>query len=175
VNHLNKKNTKNKKDVQIKSYIYGTNEENTTLHLQINKDNIDFIHLTIHLAPEWLTSGENDNGIIHIYKDIYEKYVSKRKRNLIYAIYHIEHPVNKPHSLHFNITHGYSTILHKDATKDFNSAVTTYDTEIQQEMDVITNVLNKIFDEDNINYYIGDYHKNTLLLLIIQLHKNLLY
>ncbi len=26
-------------------------------------------------------------------------------------------------------------------------------------MDVITCVLNKLFDEDNIHYYIGDYHK----------------
>lgn len=34
-----------------------------------------------------------------------------------------------------------------------------YDADIKKEMDVITTVLNRLFDEDDIDYYIGDYHK----------------
>lgn len=145
--------------VDIISYIYGTNTGNTTLHLQIKKQKKDFIHLSIHLAPGWLTSGTKDNGIVHIYKDIYDTNVYKKKKYLLYAIYRLEHPPNKPGSLQFSIDHGYSTTSYPSASPNFNSDIKQYDSEVKQEMDVITNVLNKLFDEDNIDYYIGDYHK----------------
>jgi len=154
---LNKK--LNNTDVYIESSIYGTNKNNTTLQLKIIKNGEDFIHLSIHLAPGWLTAGLNDNGIVHIYKDIYNTHVSKKKKYVLYAIYRLEHPPNKSDSLQFSIDHGYSTTSYPLASSNFNSDIKQYDKEVKKEMDVITNVLNKLFDEDNIDYYIGDYHK----------------
>jgi len=145
--------------VNITSFVYGTKRSDTTLHLQIKKENEDFIHLSMHMAPEWLSTGEKDNGIVHIYKDVYEKYVSKRKAYTLYAIYSLSHPPNKPNSLIFSITQGYSTSLYPSAPSSFQSAIVKYDDDVKREMDIITIVLNKLFDEDNIDYYIGDYHK----------------
>lgn len=55
--------------VEIKSEIYDTNINDSTLHLQIVKNNIDFIHLTIHLVASTINS--NKDGLIHISKNIY--------------------------------------------------------------------------------------------------------
>ena len=53
----------------VTSSVYGTNKNNTTLYLQIKKYGKDFIHLTIHMAPNTLPSKEQHSGIVHIFKD----------------------------------------------------------------------------------------------------------
>ncbi len=71
----------NNNNIHIFSEVYGINDRNTSLFLIIKKQNEDFIHLTIHLAPEWLSSGLKDKGVIHIVKDIYNKSIH-RKNNI---------------------------------------------------------------------------------------------
>ena len=58
-------------NVLIESEVYGYTRKNSTLHLLIKKNNIDFIHLTIHISPEDLPP--QHSTMIHISKDIYKK------------------------------------------------------------------------------------------------------
>ncbi len=53
-------------NIEIKSEVYNIDENKPTLHLQIIKNNIDFIHLSIHLITNELKP--KDNGIIHFKK-----------------------------------------------------------------------------------------------------------
>lgn len=150
-------------DVEIKSEVYGINHNNTSLFLIVRKNNEDFIHLTIHLAPDWLSSGLKDKGVIHIVKDVYNKSIHGKKQYLLSAIYYLEHPINKPDSLTFTIAYGHPTPSYPTATPEYISDIAKYDKEVEEEMDVITRVLNKLFDEDNVEFYIGNYHKKYLI------------
>jgi hypothetical protein len=134
-------------NVLVESEVYRYTRKNSTLHLQIKKNNKDFIHLTIHISPDDLPP--QHSTMIHISKDIYKEMAipSKLKRTL-YALISIKQPIDKPNSLEFSIADGYNTV-------DVPNAY-LYDPEIQKEMNVIITVLNKIFDENNKEYYIGN-------------------
>jgi hypothetical protein len=130
-------------NITIKSEVYGHNVKNSTLYLGIQKNNKDFVHLTIHLTSQSLDSKKN--GMIHFYKDIYNRIHPTISKKDVYALIFVKSVKNT--SLHFSIQYGYDT-----------SNITVpesliYDSEIQQEMNSITTVLNRIFDEDD-DYYI---------------------
>lgn len=134
-------------NVLVESEIYGYTRKNSTLHLQIKKNDKDFIHLTIHISPDDLPP--QYSTMIHISKDIYkERTIPSKLKRTLYALIAINQPIDKPNSLEFSIGYGYNTV-------DVSNAH-IYDPEIQQEMNVIIAVLNKIFDENNKEYYIGD-------------------
>ena len=133
-------------NINLTSYVFGENKNNSTLIFIISKNNKDYIHLSIHLSLQYLKP--EDTGMIHIYKDIYEPNVSNRKQRLLYALISVEKPKNKPKSLEFSIADGYNT---NPIIKD----VELYDKDIQKEMNVIISVLNKLFDETNKEYYVG--------------------
>lgn len=132
--------------ITVSNEVHGTDKNDSTLHLQLKKDGIDFIHLTIHLVVH--TIHPQDSGMIHIAKNIYKKKNSRSTKIKSYAIILVEQPPGKPDSLHFSIGDGYNTPHVKNAN--------VYDSIIQQEMDVIITVLNRIFDENNNEFYIGN-------------------
>lgn len=139
-------------DINIISDAYGENN-NPTLYLGIIKDNKELLHLTIHLAIRNLNP--EHSGIIHISKNIYKSQFSRKnpRQKKLYALINIKQPTNKLNSLKFSIANGYNT-------KNINTAY-LYDTELQQEMDVIIAVLNRLFDETNTRCYIGDSRGKT--------------
>jgi len=94
------------------------------------------------------------DGMIHIMKDIYTVKRSCRNIDKYYALIRVEQPPNS-NSLHFSIASGYDT-----PDSPFAS---TYEKEVQQEMDVIINVLNKIFDADNKVYFVGNDEMRVVL------------
>jgi hypothetical protein len=150
------------KNVEIKSYIYNTSAQDSTLHLQIAKNGIDFIHLSMHLVPK--TINVDKAGLIHIKKDIYRKMkVSYRENNRLYALITVEQPKGKPNSLVFSIDKDYykTNVSHITNTSKL-------DVEINKEMEVIIAVLNRLFDESDTEHYIGDKDK----LLPINLNNN---
>lgn len=87
--------------ISIDSILYGETKKNPTLLLIIKKDNIDFIHLSIHLCIKGLNP--KGSGIIHLYKDIYNinKYNKTINRRDFYSIISVKVPENKPNSLIF--------------------------------------------------------------------------
>lgn len=142
----------------VKSSVYGYNKDNTTFNLKICKYHKKYIHLSIHLSPNSLKA--KDNGMIHIYKDIYKQLNKNVPRRGLYALISVKQPPHKSHSLEFSIADGYSTPNAKNASY--------YDPDIQKEMDVIITVLNRIFDENDSEFYIGNItpiHKKTNLVL----------
>jgi hypothetical protein len=139
----------NTTNITIKSEVYGQTKENSTLYLKIFKNNQEFIHLTIHLVPDTLNPAAD--GMIHFFKDIFKYKVSSRKRYKLYAPILVIEPVNKPNSLEFSIASGYTTPAVANAA--------TYDPELQQEMDAIISVLNRMFDEKDTELYIGNSDK----------------
>jgi hypothetical protein len=158
-------------NVKILSYVYGETKENSTLFLQIKKNNKDFIHLTIHLIPRNLNP--DLAGIIHIDKNIYKIKSKNKIKNKSYALIYVNRPINKQRSLEFSIADGYTTLGVTNANK--------YDSEIQKEMNIIITVLNRLFDEDNQEYYIGNkniiypiHNKTNLVLNNINKHTSLI-
>ena len=126
-----------------------------TLHLRINKDDKDLLHLSIHLSPQ--SFRPQDTGVIHIVKNIYSIHhpsaLSKKVlKKLKAALITVHEPIDKPNSLEFAIGDGYTT-----SSELLNTDI--YDPILQQEMDVILTVLNRLFDEDNKEYYIGNKDK----------------
>ena len=136
--------------------VYGENKDNSTLYLGIIKNGIDFIHLTIHLSIKTLEN--HSAGMIHISKDIYPKGKYKnrntgkktQKPKTPYAPIFVESP--SPHSLHFSIPVQYYTTSEVSSPK--------YDPEIKEEMDVIITVLNRLFNENDKHFYIGNHMNN---------------
>jgi len=128
--------------VDIVSQVYDDNQRYNFL-LEIKKNNKRFVHLSIHLSPE--TFDPKLNGVIHIFKNFYKRKKSKTMKPKIYALIGVTQ--HKPKSLKFSIDDGYTTGFVNDPL---------YDPEIQQEMDVIITVLNRLFDEDNDEFYIGN-------------------
>jgi hypothetical protein len=135
-------------NITIKSFVFGTNNSDSTLLLEINKNSKALLHISIHLVANQLKP--ENAGLIHFFKNIHK---IKKKKNiihkpLVYALIKVEKPINKPKSLKFSIANGYTT----------NKRITNagkYDTELQNEMNVIITVLNRLFDEDNKNFYVG--------------------
>lgn len=132
----------------VESLVYGTNKMNTTFQLMIKKYDKNFIHLTIHLAPEYLKVGKKDSGMVHIVKDIYAPIISGKKDYLLHSIYTIEKVLGKSRSLHFSIQRRYSTPYNHDI-------INHYDDEVKKEMNVITAILNQLFDEEDKEHYVG--------------------
>ena len=137
-------------NITIESMAYGVEKDNTTLLIVIKKNNTDFIHLTIHLSPKELGFTFKSTGIFHIVKDIYQKRITGKKDYLIKSMYAVYQPPGKPHSLQFRIKERYTT-------PELVSNTNIYDDEVKQEMDVLTTVLNQLFDEDDREHYVGDY------------------
>jgi hypothetical protein len=138
----------------VHSSVYGTDDRNSTLQLMIKKRGNDFIHLTIHLAPEYFKTDERDAGMVHVVKNVYKSVASTRQQHYLRAIYAIEKIQDKPHSFHFSIQQRYDT-------PHIHNTVDQYDNEVKQEIDVMTAVLNQIFDETNDNY-VGSAHPEPI-------------
>lgn len=133
-------------NITVNSKVFGENRQDSSLLLVIAKNGKDLIHITIHLSPKYLTP--RASGMIHIVKNVIkQRKLNKLLQPLTYALIAVHQPPGKPHSLEFSIADGYETAGINGANK--------YDREIQQEMDVILTVLNRLFDEDNAEYYIG--------------------
>lgn len=154
-------------NVTIESKVYGMEKNNSTLLLHIKKNEIPFIHLSIHLAPKYMYNEHSSSGFVHIVKDIYMNYdINPYMECLIKTVYGILQPEEKPHSLYFipylrkcTREQLHSISVHPSRNKtDLIKAVDIYEDDIQQEMKVITTVLNKMFDEDDPEHYVGDYN-----------------
>lgn len=149
----------NNTNIKITSEIYNTSSDDSTLHLQIIKNGIDFIHLSIHLVPK--TINPNNDGLIHIFKNIYKpkgetnktKTVTRSRKNRLYALISVNEPEGKPHSLEFSIDNNY----YKTNVPNITNSIET-DKEINKEMNVIITVLNRLFDEND-ELYIGNKDK----------------
>lgn len=76
--------------ITISSDVYGYDSKNSTLCLDIHKNNKKFIHLSIHLTLRNLDPIYN--GMIHIVKDIYK--ISRSKQ--FYALISVKQPDDKP-------------------------------------------------------------------------------
>jgi len=135
----------------VKSRVYISKKHKSTLILDIQNNNKSIVHLTIYLVLT--TLNPEDSGMIHFGKNIYNGKNSRSKKIKSYAIISVEQSPGKPDSLHFSIGDGYNTPHVKNAH--------IYDPIIQQEMDVIIDVLNRIFDEDNKEFYIGIRHRDN--------------
>jgi hypothetical protein len=140
----------NSSNIKVVTMLYDETKENSSLIIKIVKDDVEILHLSIHLVPQRLKP--ENSGIIHMYKNIYKSRVSSRKRNKLYALIEVKQPLAKPNSLYFSIADGYNTPVNVT-----NSAKN--DPEIQKEMNIIITVLNRLFDEDNNEYYIGNSNK----------------
>lgn len=112
--------------------------------LDISKNGKGFIHLTIHLVSK--ERNPEKDGILHIKKDIYTVKRSCRNKDEYCALLKVEKPNDR--SLHF-------TIAFDDDTSS-SPLASSYDEEVNQEMDVIIAVLNKMFDADNDDYFVGN-------------------
>ena len=155
----------NSSDISVSSEVYGQTKNNSTLRLDIKKNNKEFLHLTFHLSPDSFDA--KHNGPIHFFKNVYRiKGTDKQQlsnKKCLYSIISIMQPVKKSNSLEFSIANGCTTNGVQNASK--------YDPELQQEMNVIIRVLNRMFDEDNHDFYIGNednlfpIHKNTNTIL----------
>jgi hypothetical protein len=108
--------------------------------LEIRKNNQPILHLSLHLSPYSFSSKKT--GPLHIYKNIYNTTQNLYKKKK-YAIIRVEKPIGKDKSLEFSIAHGYKT-----------PGINADEKEIQQEMDVIIHIINRIFDQYD-PYYIG--------------------
>jgi hypothetical protein len=84
--------------------------------------------------------------MLHIKKDIYTIKRSCRDKDEYYALLKVEQPNQK--SLRFSIGFGYDTLD--------SPLASVYDHEVKQEMDIIIDVLNKMFDACNDYYFVGN-------------------
>ena len=141
-----RKKLKIKSNVTISSYVnkHKNKPGSSTLGLHVKKDGEDFIHLSIHLAPKKLDPAKE--GILHFRKDIFTVKRSSRDIDMHYALIMVEQP--NEDTLRFSIGYGYDTPLSPIAT----SAI---DKELQNEMNAIINVLNKLFNPSD-KYYINN-------------------
>lgn len=145
----------NTEGIDIVSSIYGLSKGKANLFLIIKKNNNDLLHLTIHLTINNLYP--RNTGMIHISKNIYIKEGDNRNIcKALQALILVETPKEKNKSLIFSIADGYYTTGLKNSN--------IHDSELQKEMNVIITVLNRLFDEDNKEFYIGN--NSTKLTLI---------
>ena len=147
-------------NISFKQAVHNLEKDDPTLHFSILKNGIELIHLSIHLAMKGLTP--KNSGIIHIKKNIYTKGQPGSIKKKLYALISVQIPTGKPNSLEFTLADGITT--------PFMPNHQTRDPEIQQEMKVIIDVLNKLFDEENKEYYIGSSNSNSDK--IVEIHPN---
>lgn len=138
-------------NVTMDSFVYGYNRANpgdrgATFIVTIKKGGINYVHLSIHIAPRGLEP--KDQGIIHLYKDVYGAKLKKGKKHPAYTLVHVSRSPDKPNSLHFYRTDG-------DVT-DVDKSKGDYDADLSLEMDILLSVLNRMFDEDDKDHYIGE-------------------
>lgn len=129
-------------NAQVIGKVYYDDKLKPNFLLELIKNNERFLHISFHLSPELLNPKET--GAIHFRKNIYKqrKNIVKKKK---YALISVEKPINKPNSLKFRIADGYNTPgIIADITE----------IKLQEEMDIIINVINRVFDEND-PYYIG--------------------
>ena len=147
-------------DVIIRSRVYGYDDAkkpNSTILLSIEKNNQKFLHLTFHLTPNSFIS--DSAGLLHMFKNVFEKnfkLTKKNKRNRkiankLYAPLFIQQPTDKPESLEFSVADKY-------LTTDLPTAH-LYDTELQKEINIIITVINRLFDENNKKFYVGNQNR----------------
>jgi len=129
-------------EVSVVGKVYGNIDVESDVLLEISKNNKPILHLSFHLSPYSFSSKKT--GPLHIYKNIYNSNHSLYKKKK-YALIHVEKPIGKLNSLEFRIADGYKT---PGITFD------TTEKQLQEEMDVIIHVINRIFDEND-PYYIG--------------------
>lgn len=142
-------------ELRFETFIYGFDKSNPSVIFTVIKNNNAFLHLSIHFAAR--SFDVKQAGVIHFYRDIFDitqNIVTKSRYLLIY----VEKPKDKPNSLVFSTADDFLT-----STKN---KVTPYDTELEQEMDVIITVLNRLFDENNKEFYIGNNDK------LVHIHNN---
>ena len=140
--------------VIVGSSVYGFDDKdkpNSSILLSIKKHNINFVHLTFHLTPNSFNS--KSAGLIHVVKNVLEKNdtVTNKYRYKLYAPLFIQQPTDKPNSLEFSIADKY-------LATDLPTAH-LYDTELQKEMNIIITVINRLFDEDNKKFYVGNQNR----------------
>lgn len=128
-------------DAKVISKIIGEKTRSPSLLLEIKKNDMALLHITFHLSP--YTLNPIKTGAIHLFKNIYQNTNVNNGKGNIYALIHLEKPVGKPHSLEFRIADGYKT-----------PGINNDEKELQQEMDVIIHIINRLFDEYD-PYYIG--------------------
>ena len=131
--------------VVISSHVYGFDNKNSTIILEIVKNGIAFLHLSIHLRPTAFNS--KSAGPIHMRKEIYSTYSPKPPRKTQYVSIFVCQPKDKPNSLEFAIINQSTSAL---------PITHVHECELRDEMDVIIAVLNRLFDQDNKAFYIGD-------------------
>lgn len=128
-------------NAKVISKIIGEKTRSPSLLLEIKKNDMALLHITFHLSP--YTLNPIKTGAIHMFKNIYKNTNVNNGKGNIYSLIHLEKPVGKPHSLEFSIADGYKT-----------PGINADEKELQQEMDVIIYVVNRLFDEND-SYYIG--------------------
>lgn len=131
-------------DATIKGEVYREEKLTYNLLLEICKNNKPILHISFHTAPDSFRG--NKSGPIHLYKNMYRENKRTTKKNR-YSLIRVGTPIGKPHSLEFSIPDGYKT-----------PGVNTNEKQLEEEMDVIMHVINRIFDEND-TYYIGDKNK----------------
>lgn len=153
----------NRPNIRYESKVDLQKSTDPTLILEMIKNNTVIFHFTIHLA---ITSMKPKKaGIIHIRKNIYDSVPGTIRKKVGYARILVTTPLNKPYSLHFSFED--NRYIHIDnclKQTEFKINTELYknieecENEIQKEMNIVLNVLNKLFDEDNTEYYIGNNH-----------------
>jgi len=129
-----------KAKIKIKTKISGFNTHAPYLYIGIIKNGKDFIHLTIHLVIEKLKS--KNSGIIHITRNVYrDARVSKGAP--FYALITVKPAKER------------SLIFELDERQNAANARAPIADEVKAETNVILTVLNRLFDEDNPEFYVG--------------------
>jgi hypothetical protein len=159
-------------NIVIKGEVYGEDKTNSTLYLGIKKNNMEFLHLTIHLGPKNLNAAHH--GVIHFYKDIYQtlllnqynlkpRTVRKIFGKYLYTLITVNTSLDKPNSLEFSIDD-------EQFMPPGIENVTQYQSELQTYMDAILDVLNTIFYEKSISFVgkkegMANIHNQTNIIL----------
>lgn len=129
-------------NVTIKSYAYGYEKQEPSLLIDVLKNGKGFLHITLHLCPR--SFEPRGSGPIHFRKNAYSvthPIISKKGQ---YISIFVQQPLGKPNSLHFSVEDTSSSGKHPK------------DSELQKEIDIVLTVLNRLFDEDNKEFYIGN-------------------
>jgi hypothetical protein len=128
-------------NVTIKSCAYGYGQ-GPSLLIDVFKNNKEFLHITLHLCPQSFEL--KGSGPIHFRKNAYRvthPIISKKGQ---YVSIFVQQPFGKPDSLHFSVEDTCSSGKHPN------------DSELQKEINVVLTVLNRLFNEDNKEFYIGN-------------------
>lgn len=141
----------NNLNIRIESKVYGTNDKNTTFILKIFKNNKQYLHFTIHLISTSLNL--TNSGMIHFKKNVYQTKVSKKQQYKLYTLVLVQQPLS--HSLHFSTSYRYNTPSNVQNVNLYNS-------DLKKEIKVIIDIFNKLFDETNKEFYIGNSQNNYL-------------